>query len=79
MNAFATQEDPEMKGKSIARLQSITDLCKGLEKCLSGLLIFSSMSKVDDLCLTVTMVLASRFFLELHSSVILGQLFCFGI
>ncbi|KAL9960552.1 hypothetical protein ACROYT_G034027 [Oculina patagonica] len=36
VNAFATQEDPEMRGKSIARLQGITDLCKVLEKCLAA-------------------------------------------
>lgn len=57
MNAFATQEEPEMRGKSIARLQNITDLCKVLEKCLAGLLIFNSMSKFDDVCLTVLFLL----------------------
>jgi len=36
VNAFATQEDPEMRGKSIARLQGITDLSKVLEKCLAA-------------------------------------------
>lgn len=57
MNAFATQEDPEIRGKSIVRLQNITDLCKVLEKCLAGLLIFNSMSKFDDVCLTVLFLL----------------------
>ena len=66
VNAFATQEDPEMRGKSIARLQSITDLCKVLEKCLSGLLIFNSMSKFNDVCLIVTTVLASSSFLKME-------------
>ena len=79
VNAFATQEDPEMRGKSIARLQSITDLCKVLEKCLSGLSIFNSMSKFDDVFLTVATVLASSSFFKMepsfqHSSVILCQL-----
>ena len=67
MNAFTTQEDPEMRGKSIARLQSITDLCKVLEKCLAGLAIFNSMSKFD-VCLTSRTVLASSSFLRLEHS-----------
>ena len=36
LNAFAPQEDPEMRGKSITRLQTITNLYKVLEKCLAG-------------------------------------------
>jgi len=35
VNAFAPQEDPEMRGKSITRLQNITHLNKVLEKCLA--------------------------------------------
>lgn len=35
VNAFASQEDPEMRGKSISRLHTITELCKALEKCLA--------------------------------------------
>ena len=37
MNAFASQESPELRGKSIARIQGITGLCSVLEKCLAGL------------------------------------------
>ncbi|XP_078340386.1 Fanconi anemia group D2 protein-like [Crassostrea virginica] len=35
VNAFATQTDPEMKGKVISRLHNITELTKTLEKCLA--------------------------------------------
>lgn len=35
VNAFATQIDPEMKGKVITRLHNITELSKTLEKCLA--------------------------------------------
>ncbi|CAH1783101.1 unnamed protein product [Owenia fusiformis] len=35
VNAFASQDDPEMKGKVISRLQAITTIHKQLEKCLS--------------------------------------------
>ncbi|XP_041347848.1 LOW QUALITY PROTEIN: Fanconi anemia group D2 protein-like [Gigantopelta aegis] len=36
INCFATQTDPEMKGKVIMRLQNITDLQKKLMKCLAA-------------------------------------------
>lgn len=36
VNAFATQIDPEMKGKVITRLHNITELSKTLEKCLAS-------------------------------------------
>lgn len=36
VNAFATQTDPEMKGKVISRLHNITELTKTLEKCLAS-------------------------------------------
>ncbi|XP_022805734.1 Fanconi anemia group D2 protein-like [Stylophora pistillata] len=36
VNAFASQESPELRGKSIARLQGITTLCAVLEKCLAA-------------------------------------------
>ncbi|XP_061195193.1 Fanconi anemia group D2 protein-like [Saccostrea echinata] len=36
INAFATQIDPEMKGKVITRLHNITEVTKSLEKCLSS-------------------------------------------
>ncbi|XP_055999179.1 Fanconi anemia group D2 protein-like isoform X3 [Ostrea edulis] len=35
VNAFATQIDPEMKGKVITRLHNITEVSKTLEQCLS--------------------------------------------
>lgn len=41
MNAFASQESPELRGKSIARIQGITALCAVLEKCLAGLIEIS--------------------------------------
>lgn len=37
VNAFATQIDPEMKGKVITRLHNITELSKTLEKCLASM------------------------------------------
>ena len=36
INAFATQKDPEYKGKVINRLQNISTVQKHLEKCLTG-------------------------------------------
>lgn len=36
VNAFASQESPELRGKSIARIQGITALCAVLEKCLAA-------------------------------------------
>eukprot|EP00794_Sanderia_malayensis_P010920 gene10920-12080_t len=35
INAFSTQEDPETKGKILSRLQTISELCSMLEKCLA--------------------------------------------
>lgn len=40
VNAFATQIDPEMKGKVITRLHNITELSKTLEKCLASMCLF---------------------------------------
>lgn len=40
VNAFATQIDPEMKGKVITRLHNITELSKTLEKCLASMFLF---------------------------------------
>ena len=42
MNAFAPQRDPEMRGKSISRLQTITELHEILEKFLAGQLAILS-------------------------------------
>ena len=36
MNGFSTQNDPEMRGKTISRLEAITTLQKFLEDCLQG-------------------------------------------
>ena len=36
VNAFSTQNDVEMRGKTISRLESITTLQKTLEDCLQG-------------------------------------------
>lgn len=36
VNAFATQEDTDYKGKVIQRLQNVTTLLKHLESCLAG-------------------------------------------
>lgn len=36
VNAFCQQEDPEMKGRVLARLQNITELQSLLEKYLAG-------------------------------------------
>lgn len=36
MNAFCQQQDAEMKGKVLTRLQNITELQNVLGKCLAG-------------------------------------------
>lgn len=36
VNAFCQQDDPEIKGKVLTRLQNITELQCLLEKCLAG-------------------------------------------
>ncbi|XP_013394620.1 Fanconi anemia group D2 protein [Lingula anatina] len=41
INAFATQNDPEMKGKVITRLQNITQTHKLMEKCLAATLTYA--------------------------------------